>query len=116
VGEDRSHWVVDGPAGVPVEWDAVITRLEPNEVLAWKSAPGSVIRSAGIVRFAQNDDGTTRVDLKMSYNPPAGAIGHAASKLLRADPKKQMDDDLARAKTFLETGTPAHDAVEASSP
>jgi uncharacterized membrane protein len=111
-GDGRSHWKVDGPAGVPVEWDAVITRLEPNEVLAWKSVPGSVIKSAGIIRFAQNEDGSTRVDLKMSYNPPAGAIGHAASKLLRADPKKQLDDDLARAKTFLETGTPPHDAAQ----
>jgi len=113
-GDNRSHWVVDGPAGVPVEWDAVITRLEANEVLAWKSVPGSVVKSAGVIRFAQNADGTTRVDLKMSYNPPAGAIGHAASKLFRADPKKQLDDDLARAKTFLETGTPAHDAAQAS--
>jgi uncharacterized membrane protein len=111
-GDGRSHWVVDGPAGVPVEWDAVITKLEPNEVLAWKSVHGSVIRSAGIIRFAQNEDGTTRVDLKMTYNPPAGSIGHAASKLLRADPKKQLDDDLARAKTFLETGTPPHDAAQ----
>jgi uncharacterized membrane protein len=111
-GENRSHWVVDGPAGVPVEWDAVMTRLEPNEVIAWKSVPGSVIKSAGVIRFAQNEDGTTRVDVKMTYNPPAGAIGHAASKLLRADPKKQLDDDLARAKTFIETGTPAHDAAQ----
>ena len=110
-GENRSHWVVDGPAGVAAEWDAVVTVLEPNEVLAWKSVPGSAIKSAGIIRFAQNEDGTTRVDLKMTYNPPAGAIGHVASKLLRADPKKQLDDDLARAKTFLETGTPAHDAA-----
>jgi uncharacterized membrane protein len=110
-GDGRSHWVVDGPAGVRVEWDALITRLEANEVLAWKSVPGSVVKSAGVIRFAQNEDGTTRVDVKMSYNPPAGAIGHAASKLLGADPKKQLDDDLARAKTFLETGTPAHDAA-----
>ncbi|MDQ3951162.1 MAG: SRPBCC family protein, partial [Gemmatimonadota bacterium] len=110
-GEGRSHWVVDGPGGVPVEWDAVVTKLEANEVLAWKSVPGSVVKSAGVIRFAQNEDGTTRVDLKMTYNPPAGAIGHAASKLLGADPKKQLDDDLARAKTFLETGTPAHDAA-----
>jgi uncharacterized membrane protein len=110
-GDNRSHWVVDGPAGVPVEWDAVITKLEPNEVLAWKSVPGSAIKSAGIIRFAHNEDGTTRVDLKMTYNPPAGAIGHVASKLLRADPKKLLDDDLVRAKTFLETGTPAHDAA-----
>jgi uncharacterized membrane protein len=107
-----SHWVVDGPAGVPVEWDAVITKLESNEVLAWKSMPGEAIKSAGIIRFVENDDGTTHVDLRMSYNPPAGAIGHAAAKLVGRDPKKQMDDDLARAKTFLETGRPPHDAAQ----
>jgi uncharacterized membrane protein len=111
-GEGGSHWVVDGPAGVRVEWNAVVTDLVPNEVLAWTSVPGSAVESAGIIRFAQNDDGTTHVDLKMTYNPPAGVIGHAAAKLLRADPKKQIDDDLARAKTFLETGTPAHDAAQ----
>jgi uncharacterized membrane protein len=111
-GEGGSHWVVDGPAGVPVEWDAVVSDVVPNEVLAWTSVPGSAVESAGLIRFAQNDDGTTHVDLKMTYRPPAGVIGHAASKLLGVDPKKQMDDDLARAKTYLETGTPARDAAQ----
>jgi uncharacterized membrane protein len=99
-GGGTSHWVVDRPAGVPVEWDAVVTALETNDVLAWTSVPGSAVESSGIIRFAQNEDGTTHVDLKMTYSPPAGAIGHAAAKLLGADPKRQMDDDLARAKTF----------------
>src|SRR5436853_290411 len=36
VGGNRSHWVVAGPAGIPVEWDTVITRFVPNELLAWK--------------------------------------------------------------------------------
>jgi uncharacterized membrane protein len=108
-----SHWVVDGPAGVRVEWDAIVTELVPNEILAWTSVPGSTVHSAGHIRFAQNADGTTHVDLKMTYSPPAGAIGHAAAKLLGRDPKKQMDDDLSRAKTFLETGVAAHDAAQA---
>jgi uncharacterized membrane protein len=113
-GNNGSHWVVDGPAGVPVEWDAVVTDLRPNEILAWTSVPGSVVESSGVIRFAQNADGTTLVDVKMTYAPPAGAIGHAASKLLGVDPKHQMDDDLARAKTYLETGRPAHDAAQLS--
>jgi uncharacterized membrane protein len=74
--------------------------------------PGSVVRSVGSIRFAQNADGTTHVDLKMTYSPPAGALGHAAARLLGADPKTRMDDDLARAKTFLETGAPPRDAAQ----
>src|SRR5439155_14308825 len=29
LGGGRSHWVASGPGGLPVSWDAVITRFEP---------------------------------------------------------------------------------------
>ncbi len=45
----------------------------------------------------------------MSYNPPAGAVGHTVAALLGADPKREMDDDLARFKSLIERGeTTAH--------
>jgi uncharacterized membrane protein len=39
LGEGRYHWTVAGPAGIPVEWEAVITRQEPNELIEWESVP-----------------------------------------------------------------------------
>jgi uncharacterized membrane protein len=111
-GDETSHWVVDGPAGVPIEWDAVLTDLEPNEILGWASVPGSIVDNAGVIRFWDNEDGTAHVDVKMTYKPPAGAIGHAVARLLGADPRKEMDDDLARVKTYLETGRAPHDAAQ----
>jgi len=84
---------------------ARLGRRESDELGEWQRRPGRR-------RRARNDDATTHVDIKMTYAPPAAAIGHAASTLLRVDPKKQMDDDLARAKTYLETGKPAHDAAQ----
>jgi len=112
-GESRSHWVVSGPAGVPVEWDAEVTERIPNQVIAWKTVPGSTVENAGTVRFSSNPDGTTRVDIQMSYNPPAGAIGHVVASLFDADPKSEMDADLARMKTLIETGIRPHDAAAA---
>lgn len=112
-GENRSHWVVSGPAGVPVEWDAEITERIPNQVVAWKTVPGSTVDHAGIVRFDSESDGTTRVNIRMSYNPPAGAIGHVVASLFGADPKSEMDADLARMKTLIETGIRPHDAAAA---
>jgi uncharacterized membrane protein len=44
------------------------------------------------------------VTVRLSYSPPAGAIGHGIATLLGADPKRQMDDDLARMKAFIERG------------
>ncbi|MBW3625285.1 MAG: SRPBCC family protein [Armatimonadetes bacterium] len=106
-----SHWKVAGPAGITFEWDSVITQREPNRRLAWKSVEGSTVGHAGILHFEENGDGSTRVDIRMSYNPPAGAVGHAVASLLGADAKHMMDADLARVKTFMETGQPAHDAA-----
>jgi uncharacterized membrane protein len=104
-GEDRSHWRVRGPAGSTFEWEAIITRLIPHQMLAWKSVEGSTVENAGIIHFEPINGGrSTRLDIRMSYNPPAGALGHAFARLLGADPKKQMDDDLMRLKSLIETG------------
>jgi uncharacterized membrane protein len=111
-GDGTSHWVVAGPAGLKVEWDAVLTDLEPNRCIAWESVPGSIVASAGSVQFIENDNGTTRVDVRMSYNPPGGALGHAFASLFASDPKTEMDGDLARMKTLIETGNFPHDAAQ----
>lgn len=104
LGSGRSHWVAMGPGGVRVTWDAVITRFVPDEVLAWRSEPNSVIANAGTIRFERIDAGTTRVDILLSYNPPAGVLGHFAAKLFGADAKSAMDEDLVRLKSLLEEG------------
>ena len=110
-GDDRTHWVVDGPAGVPIAWNAVTTKLVPDDTIAWKSVEGSAVRHAGLVHFKPTADGATTVEVQMSYNPPAGAVGHAVAAFFNRDPKRQMDDDLARLKTTIETGRPPRDAA-----
>lgn len=108
---ERWRWTVDGPAGVPVEFDTTVTAREANRLLAWRTAPEAVVQHAGRVQFMDNGDGSTTVQIRMVYNPLAGAVGHVVARLFGADPKHQMDDDLLRLKTFLETGKPAHDAA-----
>ena len=110
-GNGRSHWTVYGPGGVPVSWNAEVTRLVPNEALAWRSLPGSVVPNCGTIHFTPTGDGGTRVDIELAYDPPGGALGLVAAKLFGADAKSQMDEDLMRMKTFLETGKTPHDAA-----
>jgi uncharacterized membrane protein len=53
--------------------------------------------------------GGTRIQIRLSYNPPAGALGHGVAALLGSDPKRAMDEDLVRFKSLLEDGrTRAH--------
>jgi uncharacterized membrane protein len=68
-------------------------------------------RTAGIVRF-DPEGHQTRVQIRFSYNPPARAAGHSVAWHVGSDPKKRIDEDLIRMKTFIETGIAPHDAVE----
>jgi uncharacterized membrane protein len=107
----RSHWIVAGPGGVPIEWTAEITQQIPNKLLAWKSLPGSTVRHSGVIHFEPIHEGGARVHIEMSYHPIGGVIGHALAKLFGSDPKSEMDADLLRMKTFIEKGRPPHDAA-----
>jgi uncharacterized membrane protein len=108
LGARRSHWVVRGPAGAEFEWDAKLTEQSRPRRLGWRSEPGAEIPNAGSVEFEPSRGGTL-VTVRMSYSPPAGMIGHGIASLLGADPKREMDDDLARMKAFIERGGAHHD-------
>jgi len=113
LGSGRSHWVVKGPAGSIVEWDARLTDSRRGEVMAWQSEADADVQNSGQVRFTPEGKGT-RVSVYMSYTPPGGGLGHAIASLFASNPKQEMDEDLARMKAFIETGKMPSDAAQAS--
>jgi uncharacterized membrane protein len=109
LGGGKSHWVAAGLAGLSVSWEAEITDSKKDQRLAWRSVPGSLIDTEGVVRFDPTPDGGTRVAIRMAYSPPAGVFGHGVAWLFGADPKTEIDEDLVRLKSLLEIGkTRAH--------
>lgn len=104
LGGGRSRWSVSGPGGLPIEWSAVLTEQEPEEVIAWRSEAGSMLENAGIIRFATSGTGT-RVNLRFCYHPPAGGAGQAVAELLGTDPRAKLNEDLGRMKSLLEATT-----------
>jgi uncharacterized membrane protein len=100
-GEGRSRWVVEGPGGVPAEWEAVLTRFETERELAWRTL-GDPDRAQHLrVTFTPDAEGGTRVELKLSCAPPADARGEVAT-LLGVDPERQVEADLVRMKALVE--------------
>jgi uncharacterized membrane protein len=108
--DDSWHWEVAGPLGATVQWDSMVTRLVPNEFIAWATVPGAQVQHAGRVLFQREGDGT-RLQIEMGYNPAGGALGHAVASLFGADPQTEIDEDLMRLKAYFETGKPAGDAA-----
>jgi len=103
MGGGRLHWVVSGPAGIPVEWDARITQNVANQVIAWETDSDSVVQHSGEVRFKPGQAGGTQLTVSMRYTPPAGAVGHTLAAILGGDPKTTMKEDLGRLKTLIDT-------------
>jgi uncharacterized membrane protein len=98
----RSHWVVQGPAGMHVEWDAeLINEIRPD-LLAWRSLPGADVASAGSVQFRPLGPSETELRVRMQYAPPAGRAGAAVARWLGDSPESMLRMDLQRLKDILE--------------
>lgn len=105
ISDRRSHWVVKGPVGKRVEWDADITEDRPGELICWRSLEGSQVQHSGCVRFEAAPGGRgTVVKVEMEYDPPAGVIGAALAKLSGRAPEQEIGESLRRFKQLMEAG------------
>lgn len=105
VGENQTHWVAKGPLGVTVSWDAQTIEERENELISWRSLPGSDVDNWGTVRFKQAPGGRgVEVHIKLDYNPPGGVPGVAFAKLFNRVMAQQIKEDVRRFKQFLEAG------------
>ena len=96
-GNDKlSHWKIKGPLGKSVEFDAEITKDEPNKMIGWNSTGGEM-GTSGAVTFAETGDNTEVHVVMQWFDPPGGPVGEAASRLLQ-NPEKMLEEDLQRFK------------------
>lgn len=103
--DDVYQWHLSGLAGTALKWTGAIVRRIPEKLIEWRSLYGSDVENHGVVRFEAAKDGVTRVQIQMSYRPPAGLLGHAFATLFGLDPKNVLDQDFIRLKALFERGT-----------
>ena len=105
LGDRHSRWKAKAPAGMTVEWDAVIHNEIENELLAWKSVGDATVPNAGSVHFADAPGGRgTELRVLLEYDPPAGMVGRVVAKLFGEEPGAQVREDLRRFKSAMEAG------------
>src|SRR3954453_6758419 len=88
VGSAHVGGVVEG-----VEWEA------PREI-AWTSVPG--IDQRGRWRLRENEDGTTRVTLRLSYSAPGTFLSTVAAVVSARMVKSNLRESLERLKAKME--------------
>ncbi len=99
--EKTSHWVMRGPLGRRVEWDAETTRLEPNQRIAWNSKQNSSLKTSGQVTFTPLGKDETDITVSLHYDPPAGLAGDVVADLF-GEPEKKLSTDLRNFKKYIE--------------
>jgi uncharacterized membrane protein len=104
IDDNRWHWTVEAAGGLTFDWEGMMTHYEPYTRVAWTSTESAAIRNRGEASFEPVSETATRVTIRLVYNPPLGAVGHAFARLLGMDPKKELDDDMLRFKSLLERG------------
>ena len=106
--DSRSHWVVAGPVGMQVEWDAEFINEKPGELIAWQSMPGSAVQSAGSVRFEPIDDGQVHArESRSRISSASWQGGRFCCASARFAPDQQLETDLRRFKERMESSPAA---------
>lgn len=103
-GPDRTHWVVNGPAGTPVEFESVVTQRDAPNALAWRTVEGALVSHGGTARFRPSGRGRTRVEVTMWWRPAGGGLGQGVAALAKLDPAHVLREGLGRFKAELEKG------------
>jgi uncharacterized membrane protein len=105
---ERAHWTLELPVGGTLEFDSETYTNVPNEVISWRSLPGSELTNAGSVRFRKAPTGRgTEVSLTIEFIPPGGPLGQAALKLFGEAPQQYILQYLREFKQIMETGEKA---------
>jgi uncharacterized membrane protein len=101
----HSHWVARAVGEKTVAWDAEIIERRENEMISWRSTPGSEVEHAGSVWFKPLLDGQgTEIRVELKYLPPAGKGGALFARIFGRDAGTEIEEDLNRLKALLETG------------
>lgn len=103
--DTQSRWVAKGPLGGTFEWRAEIINDQPNKLIAWRSLPGAQVDTAGSVHFEPSPTGRgTVLRVSLKYDPPGGKLTAALTRWLHTDLQKEIESDLRRFRTILESG------------
>lgn len=97
VSATRTHWRAK-IAGVAREFDAEITDQQPDRRIEWRSVNGP--DQAGVVTFAPLTPQTTRIALRIDFEPEGLVEKVGASTSIV---EQRVEGDLERFKQFVES-------------
>ncbi len=114
--DGRSRWAIANASGQLLEWDVLVTKYVPGQVIAWESVPNAPVESNGVVRFAPEGPDRTRLDVTLRYRPTFTSLGDAVRAIVGPPRGRAVRAAMAKASDQLQHLTPpASGTAEAAS-
>ena len=104
--DGRSRWAIAKASGELLEWDVLVTKYVPGQVIAWESVPNAPVESTGVVRFAPEGPERTRLDLTVRYRPAYTSLGDAVRAIVGPPRAPAVRAAMAKASDQLQHLTP----------
>lgn len=105
IDEKITRWTVTIPGGLgTVSWKSRLAEEIPNELIRWKSLPGSSVENEGSIHFHEAGQLGTRIELDLTYRAPLGTPGEAVLKLLNPAFEYLVRSDIRNFKRYVESG------------
>jgi uncharacterized membrane protein len=114
--DGRSRWAVTKRSGELLEWDVIVTKYVPSQVIAWESVPNSPVESAGVVRFAPEGPNRTRLDLTIRYRPAYTSLREALRSIIGPPRAPVVRAAMAKATNQLTQLAPPASAAASAPP
>jgi len=102
LGANMWHWIVDGPLGKTIEWDAVMDGNEPNRIISWHSVGENDIGTEGVITFQEIAPSLTRITSSIQFETPAGPLGELIAGMF-SNPSQMVKEDLRNFKDLMES-------------
>jgi uncharacterized membrane protein len=100
--DGATQWTVHDPEGWRLDWTAVITELQPNRQIAWRSTHDSALTQWGMIWLEPIDPQQTRLHVYASVQPLPGRTGQALRRLLGTGPRGELTEHLGHLRRYLE--------------
>lgn len=80
---DVWHWVVRGPWGQRLKWDAKVDVMFENKAISWHTIGPSRVYHSGTVSFIAEGPDRTQVEVKMAFEPEYGKLGEWVTDVVK---------------------------------
>ena len=114
--DGRSRWAIAKASGELLEWDVVVTKYVPGQVIAWESVPKAPVVSNGVVRFAPDGPDRTRLDVTLRYRPAHTSLASALRAIVGPPRGPAVRAAMARANDQLQHLPPPESASAEAAP